>query len=320
MSRGLPKKVSNLLEKAKESALLAVDIYNKPKTSFRSSGFIVLMCIAWTSLLHAILERNKIKYFYKLKNNRYEIIDGEKKAWTLSECAKCLFDENDPLIKNILFFYQLRNKIEHRFLPEIDADILGECQAFILGFDKILIKEFGDRHTLLDNYIPLQLSRSMGKIPETKDGKSLLSFIENYRHSLSMDITNSQDFAYKIYLIPNIGNNRNTSDAAIKFVKINEIEECNQSIVAIKERNIQVANQGCLKPGAVVKTIQDRTGIQKTIHWHTQMWKKHQARQGSTNTHTNTKYCQYDEPHKDYIYTNKWVDFLIENEIENTKS
>jgi type I restriction enzyme, R subunit len=40
MSKRLPIKVSNLLEKAKESALLAVDIYNKPKTSFRAGGFM----------------------------------------------------------------------------------------------------------------------------------------------------------------------------------------------------------------------------------------------------------------------------------------
>ena len=104
MSRGLPKKVSTLLEKAKESALLAVDIYNKPKTSFRSSGFIVLMCIAWTSLLHAIFEKNKIKYFDRGKNNRYVRIDGEKRAWSLVESAKYFFKENNPILKNILFF------------------------------------------------------------------------------------------------------------------------------------------------------------------------------------------------------------------------
>ena len=80
MSRGIPKKFE-LLNKAKESALLAVDIYNKPSISFKSSGFIVLMCIAWTSLLHAIFEKQKIRYFYRGKNSRhYKKIDGEKKA------------------------------------------------------------------------------------------------------------------------------------------------------------------------------------------------------------------------------------------------
>ncbi len=319
MSRGLPNKVSSLLEKAKESALLAVDVYNKPKTSFRSSGFIVLMCIAWTSLLHAIFERKGVKYFYKKLNNRYVRVDGEKKAWGLKECAEYFFNSNDPTLKNILFFYKLRNKVEHRYAPEIDANILGECQAFILGFNKILTNEFGDVHALLDDYIPLQLSRSVRKIPETGDGTSLLSFINNYRSSLSTDITNSQDFSYKIFIVPNVGNHRNSSDMAIYFKKIDEnnsekMKEHDKLIIAIKQQKIQVANQGRLKPSGVIEEIKKKTGIKKTMHWHTTMWKKHKVRKSGKNPKTTEKYCQYDEPHGDYIYTDEWVDFLIKNE------
>ena len=37
-----------------------------------------------------------------------------------------------------------------------------------------------------------------------------------------------------------------------------------------------------------------------------------------------TEFCHYDEPHQDYIYTKKWVDFLVEKlkddqEYENIK-
>ena len=67
MGRRLSKKVKSLLQKSRESALLAVEVYNKPNTTFRSGGYIVLMIIAWTSLFHAIFERQKIKYFYKKK-------------------------------------------------------------------------------------------------------------------------------------------------------------------------------------------------------------------------------------------------------------
>ncbi len=323
MSRGAPKKVSELLNKAKESALLAVDIYNKPQTSFKSSGFIVLMCIAWTSLLHAYFEKEKIKYFYRKKNsNIFEKIDGENKAWELKKCAKEFFkNENDPVYKNIVLFYELRNKVEHRFLPEIDSKILSECQAFILGFEKLLVKNFGDKHTLLEGaYIPLQLSYGIRKLPKTKESKNILSFINDYRNSLSTDIVNSQDFAYKIYVMPNVGNHRNSSDAAIKFIKIDEsnpqeIEKYDKSIVAIKQQKVQVANQGRLKPGMVVTKIQEKTGITKTIHWHTQMWKKYRVRESRDTC--KTEYCQYDEPHKDYIYTEQWVDYLIEKENLN---
>ncbi|MGV2336843.1 MAG UNVERIFIED_CONTAM: DUF3644 domain-containing protein [Planctomycetaceae bacterium] len=53
---------------------------------FRSGGFIVLMCIAWTSLFHAIFLRDRKKPFHKTQKGRYIKIDGDFKAWELSHC------------------------------------------------------------------------------------------------------------------------------------------------------------------------------------------------------------------------------------------
>lgn len=52
----LSREISTHLAKARESALLAVETYNRPGTSFRSGGFIVLNvhrvdCIAPRDLL-----------------------------------------------------------------------------------------------------------------------------------------------------------------------------------------------------------------------------------------------------------------------------
>lgn len=62
-------KVKKLILKSRESALLAVSIYNNPQTVFKTYSYIINMCIAWTSLFHAIFEKNNIKYFY-LKNQK----------------------------------------------------------------------------------------------------------------------------------------------------------------------------------------------------------------------------------------------------------
>jgi ABC-type ATPase with predicted acetyltransferase domain len=114
-----PHKGKELLEKAEDSALLAVEIYNKPRISFRSGGFIVFMSIAWLALFHAIFERKGIKYFYR-KNGRFVIIDGERKAWELGEYVKKYYKEqNNPIRKNLDFFIKLRNKIEHRIFTSI---------------------------------------------------------------------------------------------------------------------------------------------------------------------------------------------------------
>lgn len=75
MSRRLSQNVKKSLNKALDSALLAVENYNKPAVKFKSGGYIVLMSIAWNSLFHAIFFKKGLKPYYKEKNNpkRYNI-------------------------------------------------------------------------------------------------------------------------------------------------------------------------------------------------------------------------------------------------------
>ena len=268
MSRGLPNKVSNLLEKAKESALLAVDIYNKPKTSFRAGGFVVLMCIAWTSLFHAIFEKQKKKYFYPDEKNskRYKKIDGENRAWELLESAKCFFnDENNPVYKNLIFFSKLRNKIEHRFMPIIDPIISGECQSLLLNFEELLVKNFGNKNSVVESlFVPLQFTSQRKTLPKTKQDEKIINFIKTFRGSLSSDITDSQQYSFKAFFIPKLGNHRNSSDVAIEYIKFDpdnqeEMKKYEKLIVGIKEKTVQVANQGKHKPSTVLEIIYYKT-------------------------------------------------------------
>jgi len=105
------------------------------------------MTIAWTALLHSHFEKQKTKYFYKKPNGRYETIDGELKTWELGESVKHVFDENDPIRKNIELFVKLRNKLEHRNLPGVDPELIGECQALVLNFENWLIEKAVEKIT-----------------------------------------------------------------------------------------------------------------------------------------------------------------------------
>lgn len=106
MSRGLPLNVKLCLDKALDSALLSVETYNKPAVKFKSGGYIVLMCIAWTSLFHAIFFKRGIKPFYREKNKvRFKRVDGEIQFWELATCVKEYFKGEDCAIrKNIELF------------------------------------------------------------------------------------------------------------------------------------------------------------------------------------------------------------------------
>lgn len=72
-------RTKRLLEKSRNSALLAVEIFNKPNAKFKVENYIILMIVAWTKLFLAFFQKTKgEKYFYK-QRGKYIIIDGEKK-------------------------------------------------------------------------------------------------------------------------------------------------------------------------------------------------------------------------------------------------
>ena len=52
-----------------------------------------------------------------------------------------------------------QNKIEHRYYPELDPALYGECQAMLMNFEDVLVKEFGLDMALLDKVgVALQFS------------------------------------------------------------------------------------------------------------------------------------------------------------------
>ena len=333
----LPKKVKELLEKSRDSALLGVDIYNKPATKFRSYGFIVLMNIAWTSLFHAIFERRGIKYFYRKKDsNRYVYVDGEKKAWELGECIKEYFeDRNPPCRENLKFFARLRNKIEHKFLPALDPEIYGECQALLLNYEKLMTQEFGNKFGLSESLaIPLQLlsinpewRNKVLKEIQSIEYRTVKEYIDIFRDSLDEAVWDNSEYSFRVFLVPIIGNRQTSSDLSIEYIpydlnKPEEMEKYKKMVAFIKEKQIPVVNPGKLKPGDVSQKI--RNALEIAFHpstHHARCWKYYKVRPESNSDQpdkTTTKYCQYDPVHKDYVYTEEWVEFL-KSELSDPK-
>ncbi len=261
--RGEPLIVKQLLQKAKDSALLAVEFYNKPAVSFKSEGFITMMCIAWTSLFHAYFFKKKIKPYYrktdKGKKLRYEkVIEKlpnnkeieDYKWWDLSKCIKEYFkDLNNGVRKNLEFFSGIRNLIVHRNLPELDANLFGECQANLLNFSDMLKSEFGERHKI-DNM--LSFSLQMFNQPKNfieaskselkkKNAIEIVEFIKAFRSTLSEDIIFSPEFSYKAVLIQ-VKNHESIDALPLRFINEKDLTEeqkehlKNMGVVLIKEK------------------------------------------------------------------------------------
>jgi hypothetical protein len=335
----LNESVECLVLKAREAAMLAVDIYNRPVTSFRSQGFTVMMVISWTSLMHAIFEMRNKNYFYNDKDGNVIIFDGDKKAWELSKCIDECSNLSQAVKANINMFVLMRNKIEHRYSPVFDLDLCGECQALLLNFEELITQYFGNYYSLNTALtIPLQVINTrpdwqsdMAKQLQSIHYKELKGFIDSYRAALPDDVFGDSQYSFRVYLVPKTGNHRSSSDIAMEFIKYDpsqpeQFEDIEKGITLIKEKKVQVANQGYFKPSQVCEQVAQKLGKPFGVTLHARAWKYYKVRrQGYQADGCNPLYCQFDEPHKDYIYTQGWIDFLVQKltdakEYEKVKS
>lgn len=332
----LPRNSRVSLDKARDAAILAVEVYNKPAVKFKSGAYISLMIIAWTALFHSIFFKRKVKPFYREKGRKFQKIEGDFAYWDLSHCLRRYFqtDAGSPIWKNLDFFIPLRNKIEHKSLPEIDSDIFGECQAMLLNFDEIIQKEFGEIYCLRESLsFSLQLFPSRDSLSravrQNKEVKPIIDFINGYRSSVSTEIFESNKYTFKAFLIQ-VSNHQSKDALPIQFLHYDKLTEEQKTelgrfVAMVKFKEVNVANEDKFKSSEVVKQVQEALGSIKIMRMkrqidkfnldtHTRCWKKYKARPegGSKNPNqTNAKYCVYDKAHKDYLYTKEWVEFLI---------
>lgn len=331
MAKRLPTEVVANLQKAREAALLAVETYNRPGTAFRSGGYIVFMIIAWTSLFHAIFFKRKIRpYYHKKGSSRYERVDDDYKRWELMECLRQYFKEqNPPARKNLEFFIGLRNKIEHRFLPQIDTDIFGESQAMLMNFEAMLAEAFGEKHSLSASLLfALQFSKTVQTAQQKamrgaakQHLQSVRKYVEKFRLALSDDVSVDPTYSFKVFLIPKVGTHAKSSDVAVEFVRYDpskpeEMKQYERLVAMIKPKQVSVANLGGLTASGVVRGVAAKlVGKRFTLNTHVKCWKHFNTRpsaKGPSPEACDNRYCYYDAVHKDYVYTPAWVNFLVE--------
>lgn len=325
--------VKQHLEKCRASAIAAVEAYNRPGSRFRAPQFLVLIVIAWTAFFHSYYYNKNKRPWYRTKSSgtgtgvRYQYVDGEPKHWDLSECAKQYWGGNNPPErKNLDFLIGLRNKIEHRHLPELDASLYGECQAALLNLEDILVSTFGEKYALGEELaISLQFSRIIpsekrraARILASDTAKTVTDYVTAFRGKLKSTVLNSMKYSFNVYLVPKVANRESASDVAVEFIKMDEaseaeLERMEKLNVLIKEKHIPIVNLNMHKPSEVVKIVQEKIPFQFTVNSHTMVWQKLKVRPRHGDAHperTRGEFCVYDRIHKDYLYTDAWVDKL----------
>ncbi len=307
-----------LLIKAREAMLVAVQSYNNPKTHFRSEVFIVAAIIAWTYLLHAYYKAKVIDYRHKVKRKgKVEVQktkNGAERYWELAQClksSKCpIKDEGTK--RNLEFLINIRHEIEHRMTTSIDVALSAKLQACCLNFNRTLKSLFGD-HYGLDEDLSFALQFSSISAGQKKalieGGGDLPAHINAVRASfedgLSEEQYNDPNYAYRVLFVPKIVNKKAQADEVVEFVKADSDEAATLNEVYLKE-----VDKPKYRPGMIVEKMHKEGFPKFNMHNHTLLWQTLEAKKPGKGYGVETE-------SDGWRWYDRWVDAVRQHCKEN---
>lgn len=328
---------ASLLVKAREAAILAVDVYNTPGTTFRTPAYIVLMTIAWTSALLADFRGRGVDPHYRDKSGGYEMIDGHPKTWSPIDCVRKAFDgSKNPVRTNLEFIIGLRNFIEHAHCPPLDAKLFGHCQAMLSNFDQFMLEKFGKAYTIGSEFT-LALQPTTNHADEqlqalrTLFGDRLvpmLDYIAAFDQSLPDEVYRDPRYRYRVLLVPVVAPNDRNTDAAVRYVNWDpESPEAQAAVkqiqVIVKSKLVPVDGRDDMLPGEVAAEVQRRLPgfrfLHSAEHPRAVKYFKIHSQDKAKPEHCDHRYCVWHHPTKRYTYHRAWVEKLVSELTDATR-
>ncbi|HSZ74118.1 MAG TPA: DUF3644 domain-containing protein [Rhizomicrobium sp.] len=300
------------LVRAREAMILAVQVFNGPSFLFKTELFAVLANIAWTYLLH--------EYYSRKKTN---IIGADGKSLALSN----MIDRPDcPLSagmkRNLHSIKKIRDEVEHLLLKRNDSKWCALFQACCLNFDATLRKLFGDKVSLQRE---LSFALQFAKL-------DFEQIIEAQKHDVSPEIDaldarlreglseeDLGDLEYQFRVVYTFDNATKAS-AHIQFIQPDSDQADAIRNVLLKYKLADEAYP--YKPTRVVELVAAKSGKKFTSNNHAQAWHLYKARPKAGTKqpgNTNREYCIYHAVHRDYTYSDKWVQFLAATIVDDAE-
>lgn len=277
---------TELIKKAREAMLAAVQIYNNPQITFKAEAFITLAVIAWTYLLHAYYRGIGVDYRYYHTAGSRKVYDktkyGAYKHW---ELERCLNDTACPLdaetVTNLRFLIGVRHEIEHQMTDKIDEYLSAKLQACAMNFDFYICKLFGEKYNL-SNELSLAIQFSPLS-PEQRDvlqdnshiTTNVKNFVVEFEDDLSDEALRSSRYAYRVLFVPLNAKRPGQADQVVEFVKSDSplAEGIEKTYAVIKE-----TEKRKFLPGEIVKLMKAKGYDKFTINKHTDLWKSRDAK------------------------------------------
>lgn len=302
---GLSVRGDELLIKAREAMIAAVQTFNAGGLTFRSELFIVTAIIAWTYLLHAWFKREGVDYKYPGQKTKA----GEDKYWDLGHClkqGKCT--AKDGIAKNLEFLIEIRHEIEHRTTSRIDDALGAKLQSCALNFNDLLKKEFGAQYGL-EKRLPIALqfvSFGTEQISALKKASGLPKSLETTIDAFENGLTDEQmkDPAYRMSygFVPMSAKRPGAADEAVLIVPAGSDEANEAAKIILKE-----VNKTRFPPRKVVEKVNAAGFPNFKMRDHTALW------QGLDGKNPGKGYgCQGDYKGT-WVWFDRWVDRVIEH-------
>lgn len=129
--------VDKLLEKSRESFLMAIEVYNKPTIRYRIEGFAMFICNAWELLL-------KARMLSTLGDKSIYYKDNPERTLSLENCIEKVFtNKKAPLRLNLEKIIELRNTSTHFITEEYEMVYIPLFQACIFNYTEKIQDFFG---------------------------------------------------------------------------------------------------------------------------------------------------------------------------------
>ncbi len=273
-----------LIQKSREAALTAIQIFNNPLIEFKSELFIVTMNIAWTYLLHAYYREKKVEYrYFQMAGTRRRFDRTKHGAYKYWELERCLNDRKNPLDKNtsnnLRFLIGIRHEIEHQMTTRLDNSMSAKYQACCLNYNNYVKKLFGKQYGL-DQHLTFSLqlseiSREQVDALSKPQGlpKHIHAFTKAFEDGLTQDEYNSQQFAYRVLFVPKTAKSKGQADQMIEVLKPDS--ELAQDINRVYLKEVERPKY---LPKQIVKMMKDEGYSSFTMHWHTVLWQEKDGR------------------------------------------
>ena len=292
-STGLHLFGDELLIKAREAMLNAVQNYNNPKAYFRSETFIVTAIIAWTYLLHAYLNNEGVEY---RSFNADGIIRTTKHGadcyLSLSECL----DKDEAQIdwatkKNLEYLIEVRNEIAHRCTQSIDAAISAKLQACCTNFNSYMKQHFGEYFGLEDElsfalqFSHLSLDQQKQMTLEDQLPDNIAAAQNHIEEGMTDEQYNDPRYAERVAIFARASNNKNTADRLVTLIPADshEAEQVNSILVKRGEPKK-------FRPSDVVRVMQEEGFLGFRQHEHTKLKNSFQPQHDQKDEDAGGKY------------------------------